>query len=203
MNILRDELMQAQKNRSELLKWKLVLVSALGALGLGFSDVEGLNPAVSIELVLCCIPFVCAYVDLLCSHHALSSEVIGRFIRQCNCDNKEDSRLLKEYEQFVLDVRSLSGTPDAPQTEAKGENSNTESRADTGKNKKDALALEQWALVGSSLIFCGSLVAFGFTGVTTYRLPIGISGVAGCLIVLIIYRFYENRKELIRNAPVK
>ena len=65
MEPLRNEIIESQKARTDLMKWKFILVSGLGAAGLGFT---GKSDDSTIEhvtiLVLCCIPFVCAYVDL-------------------------------------------------------------------------------------------------------------------------------------------
>ena len=41
MSNLRAEIIESQKVRSELLKWKLLIVSALGAAGLGFTPTHG------------------------------------------------------------------------------------------------------------------------------------------------------------------
>ena len=76
MDKLRDEIIEAQKSRSELLKWKLVIVSVLGAAGLGLSDKHE-----AILIVLALIPLASLYVDVVCYHLALRSIVIGSFLR--------------------------------------------------------------------------------------------------------------------------
>jgi hypothetical protein len=68
MEILRQEIIEAQKIRAELNKWKLLIVSALTAVGLGLTESRSVPYA---ELVLCGIPFACAYVDLLHYHQGL------------------------------------------------------------------------------------------------------------------------------------
>jgi hypothetical protein len=78
MEGLRDEILQSEGVRSDLLKWKLALAGILGAAGLGFSGSEDLRHA---DLVLCAIPPVCVYVDLLCLHLNLKMLVIGTFLR--------------------------------------------------------------------------------------------------------------------------
>jgi len=37
MSALRDEIIEAEKARSDFLKWKLIIVSGLGGAGLGFT----------------------------------------------------------------------------------------------------------------------------------------------------------------------
>jgi hypothetical protein len=72
MDSLRSELIETQKVRTDLIKWKLILVSVLAATGLGFTEIKSVPYA---EVVLCCIPFVCAYVDLQCA--SLSLRISG------------------------------------------------------------------------------------------------------------------------------
>src|SRR5262245_60129108 len=74
-----DEIIEAQKVRSELLKWKVLAVAALGATGLGLSEKESRPQA---DLVLCCIPFVCAYIDVLCRNLSLRIRVVSQFWRR-------------------------------------------------------------------------------------------------------------------------
>jgi hypothetical protein len=70
-----EEIIQAQAVRSDLLKWKILAIAALGAVGLGLTDTN--NPTHA-DLVLCCVPFVCAYIDALCRHLSLRIRVISR-----------------------------------------------------------------------------------------------------------------------------
>ena len=75
------------------LKWKLILVAALGAVGLGFSNRNTVVP--NAYLVLLLIPLVCFYVDLLCKHMSLRIIVIGAFLQ---FGSKEEDAA---YERFV------------------------------------------------------------------------------------------------------
>jgi hypothetical protein len=95
MDTLREEIIQAQTARSDLLKWKLVLVGGVGAAGLGFAGAEG--PAKA-DLVLAVIPPACVYVDLLCRHLSLRMLVIGAFIRGTTA---AEARMLRDYETDV------------------------------------------------------------------------------------------------------
>src|SRR5215831_2425030 len=98
MSSLRKEIVEAQKVRSEILKWKLILVAALGAVGLGFSNPNTIVP--NAYLVLLLIPLVCFYVDLLCRHMSLRIIVIGAFLR---FRSKEEDAA---YESFVSEARA-------------------------------------------------------------------------------------------------
>ncbi len=81
---LPDEIIEAQKCRSDMLKWKLVLVAVLGAAGLGLSEKVNAAP-----LVLCMIPFVCLYVDLLCCNNNVRQILIGSYYNTCEQDAYE------------------------------------------------------------------------------------------------------------------
>lgn len=94
MDQLRSEIVESQKARTDFLRWKLVIVAALGAVGLGLSGSHG--PFV---LVLLAIPLVCFYVDLLCNHINLRIQVIGAFIRLHQSEPQD--KTLHDYELYV------------------------------------------------------------------------------------------------------
>jgi len=73
---LRNEIIASQKARMDFLKYKLLAIAGLGSIGLGFSGSQtGIN-----NYLLCIIPFVCAYVDLLCYHNDMRILVIANFL---------------------------------------------------------------------------------------------------------------------------
>ncbi len=84
---LPEEIIETEKSRSDILKWKLVLVAVLGAVGLGLSGKANASP-----LVLAMIPFVCVYVDLLCCNCNIRTIVIGTYYSISRRDS---------YERFV------------------------------------------------------------------------------------------------------
>src|SRR4051812_2122717 len=92
MESLRNELIESQKVRSDLVKWKLLIVSGIGGAALGFS---GDRPG-SAPLALAILPLACAYVDLLCRHLSLRTKSIGIFIKNC----AQSPADLKEYERW-------------------------------------------------------------------------------------------------------
>ena len=101
MDTLRNELIQSQKVRSDLLKWKLLIVSGVGGAALGFS---GRNPS-SAHLALAVLPLACAYVDLLCRHLSLRNKVIGLFFREYSHSSPD----LRNYESFYKNVNKAWG----------------------------------------------------------------------------------------------
>ena len=139
---LRGEILEAEKSRYDLLKWKLVLVSGLGAAGLGIGA-KASDDFPYLDYLLCLIPLVCIYVDVLCLHMNLRIMVIGGFLR---CSSPADSTV-KKYEEFANRMRRL------PQ-DAEGKK---EKEKLYGKN---AFALEDWALSWSTVVLSVLVVLY-------------------------------------------
>jgi hypothetical protein len=86
---LRDEVVEAQKVRTDMLKWKLISVGTLATIGFGIAhDYHMLPPA------LCLIPFVALYCDAVCYHQELRIRVISVWLKR---HGGEDA----EYEAFA------------------------------------------------------------------------------------------------------
>ncbi len=96
---LRSEIVESQKARIDLLKYKLLAVAALGAFGLGAGHGED-EPMSSMYIyAFCFIPFVCVYIDLLCYHNTLRIRVIGNYLNAACRD---------PYERFIEDLKKCS-----------------------------------------------------------------------------------------------
>jgi hypothetical protein len=94
---LRDEIVESQKTRTDLIKWKLVLVAAIGAFAL---DSNRPQPN---TILLTLIPFVCLYVDAVCFHNDIRIMAIGRFLRtQVSVVDEETLA----YERYCSDNRA-------------------------------------------------------------------------------------------------
>jgi len=113
---LRDEIVEAQKARVDLLKWKIIMVATLGALALGLtektaptsSDPTNGSP-LGHEYLLCLIPLICLYVDILCSHQNLRIMVIGRYFQYAAAKRGYAAPTFEaEYEQFAESARGLT-----------------------------------------------------------------------------------------------
>ncbi|WP_028573874.1 hypothetical protein [Desulfonatronovibrio hydrogenovorans] len=100
MDKLRDEIIETQKVRSDLIKWKLVLTAVLGATGLGFKG----SPHDNISLLLCLIPLVCVYVDLTAQHLNLRIQAISSFIRDYESSGSEDWKWMVSYERYAKTI---------------------------------------------------------------------------------------------------
>lgn len=92
LDAFRNEIVESEKNRTELLKWKLFLVSAIGSVALGFGEMS--NPVIFPPLLLCFIPLICVFVDALCRHLQLRILAIFEMI---TC--------FSSYEKFCNEIR--------------------------------------------------------------------------------------------------
>lgn len=97
---LRDEIIESEKARTDLIKWKLILVAAIGVtgLGIGSSQSGGGHPSILLALV----PFVCLYVDAVCYHNEIRIVAIAQFLRE-GCGDSD----AKKYEEHCRRSRKL------------------------------------------------------------------------------------------------
>jgi hypothetical protein len=174
MNVLRQELMDAQRTRFQLIQWKLMIVSALGATGLGLTGAPNLPNA---RLVLCCIPFACIYADALIYHQGMISHVIGEFLRAQNCGSGDaELKALAAYEEFSLKARVMN----------------------RGNSQFSAYGLEKITLHWASALF-SIAVAFSAAIQPFDNWPaLAITGILGLIFSLLLRRSYETRRLLLR-----
>lgn len=71
LSIYREEIIDIEKSRVDLMKWKLILVGGFAAFGLE-----------KLPAIIVLIPFICVYVDALCYQQNLKIFVISKFITQ-------------------------------------------------------------------------------------------------------------------------
>src|SRR5215468_7511337 len=108
---LRSEIVESQKSRIDLFKWKILLIAALGAVAFGI----GKDNATGIPVLLGFIPLLCAYVDILFVHNDLRILVIAAFLRgNANAGSDEARAYEKVCEKhrtsFRLESFALLGT---------------------------------------------------------------------------------------------
>jgi len=102
--------MDASRSRTDLLKWKLILVAALGTVGLGLND-SSKTPILSSDLVLCLIPLVCIYADAICQQLQIRILIISDFFRtyeEALTPKEKESQeveIFRRYESFCYDIR--------------------------------------------------------------------------------------------------
>ena len=172
MDTLRSELIETQKVRSDLMKWKLLILAGIGGAALGFSGSTGPNNS---HLALAIIPVACVYVDLLCRHLSLRNKIIGKFIEK----HQTNGSLLGDYERFYarnsVDVWKLGSF---------------ESVALVGCT----------VFVSIAIIPVGILAAGGVTSWILYAWPASLfygAGAAGISLSIWIYILYDKRKKKI------
>jgi hypothetical protein len=100
---LFTEITESQKVRSDLLKWKILVVAALGAVGLGLSGAGQEQSRQYIDLVLIGIPLVCVYIDLLCRHLSLRIQVIGQYRKRIGDAYESFTETAAEHRAFSLE----------------------------------------------------------------------------------------------------
>ena len=94
---ISTEVIERQKARNELLKWKIIVVSILATVGLGVS-----KDSEKLELAFCIIPLVCAYGDALCLHLNLRLFNIGKWhTLDLGKNLSPDFEYMKYYEEFT------------------------------------------------------------------------------------------------------
>lgn len=165
---LREEVMQSQKARIDLLKYKLVATAALAAIGLGFNAFEVSNVKIDPDYVLCIIPFVCIYVDLLCWHNNLRILVISRFL-----DYHNDS-----YENYL----SIMGQ------------STPRKRAGYFFELED-FALHWSSIMVSMLLFCYGCYFLGAQRPTLGGCTFIIIGFAGIVVSTVVQKSYTKHLD--------
>jgi len=101
---LPDELQGAHENRFDAVKWKLLLVAGLGAAGLGLQ--ENQHP---IRLLLALIPFVCIYVDLICTTLNVRIIVIGKYYGSL-CGDQYECFADRNRAVFQMEDWALNGS---------------------------------------------------------------------------------------------
>jgi hypothetical protein len=193
MSNLRQEISESEKARSDLLKWKLIGVSALAAAGLGFTQESHRSGA---YMVLPLIPLVCFYVDLLCRHESLRILVIAAFLRSQSSSTDDGARQEAAYEQFV----KKKARP-------------------TGPGKNSVFAFQDYALEWSTGLLS---LLFLVTGILGYTIPSYvqlllscdkdelpslfsalsiISGSLGLLFTVLLKKYFTHRVKVIDDPP--
>lgn len=105
---LRYEIVEAQKARTDLMKYKLVVTAVLGAVAVGIGPASGVK---QIPYVVGIIPLVALYVDAVCHHNDIRMLVIGRYLRSEGIGYEafaEAMRSMFNLERVALDWSSLS-----------------------------------------------------------------------------------------------
>lgn len=106
LGTLRNEIVESQKTQADFLKWKLIAVAAVSSISLGFTPVaNSVNSDEAnrrgLELLLCAIPLICAYIDFVSLHIMIRIVTIGTYLKKIGSD----------YEGFVFFTRAKGANP--------------------------------------------------------------------------------------------
>jgi hypothetical protein len=183
---LRQEILNAQQVRSDLLKWKLVVVGALGAAGLGLA---GANTAGHADLVLCAAPLASVYVDLLCRHLSLRILVIGRYLQEPEAppEREELARYERFVERYARDLKLQGGSG-------------------AGQRPATAFDLEDWAISWSSVAVSLGVLTYGSFVIPSAVAPgaaLIASGAVGFAVTLLARMSYERRERALRQGTIQ
>jgi hypothetical protein len=95
---LREEIIESEKMQSDFFKWKLIGVAAIASVSLGFAETTK-PTSYGVRWLLCLIPLLCAYVDLICIHFELRIITIGAYLRSTG----------DAYETVMFTLRDQAG----------------------------------------------------------------------------------------------
>ena len=176
LNEYKKEIIEAEKTRMDLLKWKLIIVAILAAasLGIGYTNSSDCsNYSGFHRYAICLIPLVCAYVDLLCVHLQIRILVISKFFIDYPVKSLEnvdsDIMIFKKYEEFCAAKRSIFNFQD-------------------------------WAQTTSTFILCFLVIGMAFFHFEEVGMWITISsGLFGILLSIIIILSYRRKYNLLNK----
>jgi hypothetical protein len=197
---LRTEIVESQKARIDLLKYKLIAIAALGSIGLGLgSNQHNLQPLIQVSL-LAIIPLVCLYIDQLCYHNTMRILVIGQFFKAKGC----------QYENFIPELGKILPTIGPTfyklklRQEYKLMGIIIYSPYRTGSGY--FFELEDLSLQGStiivSFILCILSLCFHYSN-NIKAIPYSIlllAGISGMTFSMISYKYFERHKETLFAA---
>jgi len=136
----------------------------------------GARPSTHGDLVLCAVPLVCAYVDMLCRHLSLRIRVIGAFFEGTPAN--EEAAKFTDYEAFVEEARK----------------------------KKDPFVLESWALTWSTVVLSAAIIVYGIETINQTAQDseaIGIafilSGAIGLIATIRVWYEYRTRAKALET----
>jgi len=183
MDILRQEIIETQKARSELIKWKLLLVSALAATGLGFAKSES---DLNTEVLLCCIPFFCAYVDAQYANLSLRIMGIATFFRDIASHVGVDPALT-EYENLMAFARD---------------------KVRGGYGELGRHSPQSWVVRASSILFSGLVAVYAAASLVLrdpkpnvwLMVAMLTTGIGGVVFDILLFQHSNQRRKIIEKA---
>jgi hypothetical protein len=190
---LRVEIVEAQKARLDLLKWKVILVAALGAAASGIVETHrASNP----NLLFALVPLVCIYVDLLSRDQTLRIIVMSRYLLLDKLPTET------AYEDFVDQVTRMQV---ATVRESLRDATVRFRKALNGTSTASAYAFQAFAQDWSTVFLSGAVIvwaiASGVHGLDEWATI--ASGTIGLVLALTFYLAYARRYGTIQELALK
>ncbi|MCI5210499.1 MAG: hypothetical protein D3910_17300 [Candidatus Electrothrix sp. ATG2] len=175
LDAFKTEIIEAEKDRTGLLKWKLIITAVLGSIGLGLG--KGFEcPKIDPILTLSLIPLTAAYIDLLCNNLQMRILVINAFFQNITCKNSDicknpEFAVFIAYEKFCAKEQTRS-----------------------------MFSFENWAQVGFTLFLSLLLIIVSFIDVAEDSgLFLYNSGCIGLLSSWFINRSFRNKQNALKS----
>ena len=149
---LFQEIIENEKARLELFKWKIILVAGLGAAASGLVGAKSIPPVLPAAL----IPFVCVYVDLLAEDLALRIAVVTRYLALTYTTGEKPSD--SQYAAFVEDADRKLENMDSSWKTAKSFCRQVRKRRTWPSS---AYGVGWWAQYLSTIFLSGGVVGWG------------------------------------------
>jgi len=167
---LRQEIIESEKTQADYLKWKLISVASIASLFLSFKVTNSYD----LSILLCVVPLICTYVDLISVHLMLRIVVIGTYLRKSKQELSQPEYVdIKDYETFLSEIL--------------GEERN---------NSFSPFGLELTAIHGSTLVLSIIILVYGFIlAASNARLAYlyFVSGSIGIVFTILIFLTYGKR----------
>jgi hypothetical protein len=90
---LRNEIVESEKSQADILKWKLISIAGVASVSLGVGSTAAVPEAA--RLLICLVPLICIYVDLISLHIMMRIITIGFYLKESG----------NVYEQFAFEIR--------------------------------------------------------------------------------------------------
>jgi hypothetical protein len=177
---LRQEIIEAEKTQADYLKWKLISVASIASIFLSFKVVNSYD----LSILLCVIPLICTYVDLISVHLMLRIVVIGTYLRKTKRElGHPDYIDVKDYETFVSDILGeVRSSPLSP------------------------FGLELTAIHGSTLILSIIILIHGYNLASSnagLAYLYFVSGFIGIIFTILIFATFGKRVRKIAETPIE
>jgi hypothetical protein len=189
--VLRDEIVELIRLRSDFFKWKLILIAGLGAAA---SGLVGSSRFPRPGFLLALIPLVSLYVDVLSLDLTLRIVVIAKYFQELRAGNATHDENDGRYQDFVAQATAMESNlwqivKDAPKRWTEG---------------ISAYAFFSWAQNFSTLIFSFGTVVGGLALGIPHRDQVisNMGGAIGVVGNVLIYFAYANRFSAVQRLSL-